>query len=321
MSNAEILLFQMLKGGVDKRTRDMMGASMAKTISSAWPVPRVASSKEEHAAVERLHQRGFAEVAPMFSPADLAEIDAYFADKPICFSNTDLTPNTATRRLLSDRLPETRFGLWEQHVISACPPFCRAAFDPALLRIAEAYLDAPPTVSIITAWWSFPSNAAPPGGMQHFHHDRDDFRMLKLFCYLTDVTPTSGPHEFVEETHSFDALLGLMGRRKWQSAAEQKEFLQWMEAHRKEDADVSRMFPAENIRTITGPRGATFFEDTRGLHRGLPPVNAPRLAFEICYALTPKHNGVYAPIALPCAVAAGPGASYANRLFYQQAAG
>lgn len=318
MSNAELFLFKMLKGGVDKRTRDMMGASMAATLSQSWPLPRATLTPEEQATVQRLQQRGFAEIPPMFSPADLAEIDAYFADKPICFSAHDLSTDGSQRKMLADRPEGVRWGLWDQDVITACPPFCRAAFNPSLLRVAEAYLEAPPTVSIITAWWSFPSATAPRGGMQNFHHDRDDFRMLKVFCYLTDTTATSGPHEFVDETHSFEALLGFMGRRLWTSTTEQKKFLEWMEVHRKEDSDVAGMFPKENIRTITGPRGSSFFEDTRGLHRGLPPVDAPRLAFEICYSMAPKFNSSYAPIPRPCAVAADPGAAYANRLFYRE---
>ncbi|MBX7199129.1 MAG: hypothetical protein K1X51_07095 [Rhodospirillaceae bacterium] len=320
MSNAEVFFFQMLKGGVDKRTRDMMGASIAATLNRSWPLPRTTPTPEEDATVRRLEQKGFAEIPPMFSSAELDEIHAYFADKPICFTNQDLTPDDGSRALLNARPPGLRFGLWDQNVISACPAFCRAAFDPGLLRVAEAYLGAPPTVSILTAWWSFPADA-PRGGMQNYHHDRDDFRMLKVFCYLTDTTVTSGPHEFIDETHSFEALLGFMSRRQWSSAAEQKKFLEWMEVHRKDDGDVARIFPKENIRTITGKRGSSFFEDTRGLHRGLPPVSEPRLAFEICYALTPKYNYTYAPVPRPCAVGSDPAATYANRLIYQDAVG
>lgn len=154
--------------------------------------------------------------------------------------------------------------------------------------------------------------------MQSFHHDRDDFRMLKAFACLTETTATSGPHEFVGETHTFDALVSLMNRKAWISVRQENDFLNWMEQHRKSDADVLRNFPRENIRTITGPRGSTFFEDTRGLHRGLPPVDAPRLVFEICYTLLPRHNVQYAQIPRPSAPAPlEPGAAYATRLFYR----
>lgn len=252
----------------------------------------------------------------MFSPADLDEIDAYFSGKPLAFSNAEMDSGGAVKGLLADHPPGLRFGYWPQEVVTACPAFCRAAHDPALLRVAEAYLGAPPTISILTTWWSFPSSAAR-GGMQNFHHDRDDFRMLKVFAYLTDTSEASGPHEFVEETHSYEALTAFMKRQDW-TDQRQQAFLDWMEVHRKQDSDVARTFPKENIRTITGPRGSTFFEDTRGLHRGLPPVSAPRHVFEICYCLAPKLNTTYAPIPRACVPSPlEAGAAYATRLFYK----
>lgn len=315
-TSADLFLFHMLKGGVDKRTRDVMGESIARSVNQSLGFARGAPSPAETEIVQRLERTGFAPVAPMFSPAELDEIDAYFADKPIHFSDAAQDTQGSVPARLADRPQGLRFGNWPQEVISGCPAFCRAAHDPGLLRVAEAYLGAPPSITILTAWWSFPSTAAL-GGMQNFHHDRDDFRMLKVFTYLTDTTETTGPHQFVEETHSFDALVGLMRRKTWTSAQQQLEFLRWMEVHRKDDGDVARNFPKENIRTITGARGSTFFEDTRGLHRGLPPVSGPRLAFEICYALVPKYNGEYAPIPYPCDPGPlSPATAYANRLFY-----
>lgn len=315
-SNADLFLFQMLKGGVDKRTRDMMGMSMAHSLTRALKLPPPpALSPADQEIVQRLERTGFAPIDPMFPAQELDEIHRYFADKPISFNTNDSSTGFVVRGFAADRPPELRFGNWDQTVISGCPAFCRVAHDPKLLQIAEAYLKAPPTIAILTAWWTYPSNAAP-GGMQHFHHDRDDFRMLKVFAYLTDTTETSGPHEFVEETHSFDTLMAFMGRRTWLNARQQKEFVQWMEVHRKDDQEVARYFP-ENVRTITGTRGTSFFEDTRGLHRGLPPVTAPRLAFEILYALSPKLNTLYTPIPRTCAVNPMDSmGTYATRLFY-----
>jgi hypothetical protein len=315
--DAEVLLFLMLKGGVDKRTRDAMGTSIARSLSRALGVAqRPALTPEETEVVQRLARTGFAPVKPMFSPAELDDIDRYFADKPMEFTNGEMGA-TGVKGLLADHPAGLRFGHWDQDVISGCPAFCRAAYDPELLRIAEAYLGAPPTITILTAWWSFPAGEAVRGGMQNYHHDRDDFRSLKVFTYLTDTTLSTGPHEFVEETHSIDALEALMIRQRWNSAEAYRDFMGWMEVHRKDDGEVARRFPKENIRTVTGARGTTFFEDTRGLHRGLPPTEGPRLAFEFCYALLPKHNSQYTPIARPCSPAAvSPVADYATRLLY-----
>ena len=315
--DGDTLLYLMLKGGVDKRTRDAMGASIAGTMRQALGVSqRPTLNPEEAEVVNRLERTGFAPVNPMFSRAELDDIDRYFSDKAMHFTNGEMGDKGVLGFLVEH--PEgARFGHWDQNIISGCPAFCRAAHDPGLLRIAEAYMGAPPTITILTVWWTFPAGAATRGGMQFYHHDRDDFMSLKVFTYLTDTTETTGPHEFVEETHTMAALEALMVRQRWNSTEVYEEFLQWMEEHRKTDDEVMRRFPKENIRTITGTRGMTFFEDTRGLHRGLPPLTAPRLAFEFCYALLPKHNTQYTPIARPCSLSVVSGvAGYAARLFY-----
>jgi hypothetical protein len=300
--NSDLYLFEMLKGGVDKQTRDAMGTSIVKTLCQYLNAPPPAPlSEPDSQAVADLRRLGFATIPPIFSVDELDDIDRYLADKTISFSSFELGTKDIVRGRFADHPQNVRFGQWDQEVVSGCPAFARAAHDPRLLQIAETYLGAPPTISILTAWWSFPSNAAA-GGMQFFHHDRDDFRCLKLFVYLTDTPLDAGPHQFVDETHSFKTLLNFVNRRTWENKAEKIEFLRWMEEHRKKEVDVHAYFPPENIRVVSGDRGTTFLEDTRGLHRGIPPVSRPRLAFEICYSLMPKHNEVYKPTQRPSAV-------------------
>ena len=270
--NAEALFFHMLKGGVGKRARDEIGACIAKVLRGKKE-PATADPE----VLESLRKTGFCAIPPVFNEQQIANIHAYFRARARIFYNVG--PQSDGSMTHSGQ----RFAEWPQDVISACPEFAVAAHDPNLLRIAEAYLEAPPLITILTAWWSCPSDA-PLGGMQYFHHDRDDFRCLKLFVYLTDVTEETGPHQYVEGTHETEAL----GNRP-------DEFWRWLDAsHRKHEADVAEWFWFP--RTITGSAGATFLEDTRGLHRGVPPKTGPRLAFEICYTMLPKLNAAYGPI-------------------------
>lgn len=272
--NAEALLFHMLKGGVGKRTRDEMGAAIARKLRRT---EHHYLYNDEQAVVNRLRGTGFAAITPIFTPEQIASIHNYFSDKPPIHYNDN--PN-------KPQVAPARFAEWSQDIVSSCPEFAQAAHDPRLLRIAEAYLECPPVITILTAWWSYPSTA-DLGGMQYFHHDRDDFRCLKLFVYLTDVTEETGPHQYVDGTHdtaSFEVPYYTS-----------PEFLAWFDrSHRKDAVDVAeRCGPP---RTITGPAGSTFLEDTRGLHRGAPPLGGPRMVFEICYAMRPKTNGNYKPI-------------------------
>jgi hypothetical protein len=320
MKNAitgDFLIYHMLKGGVDKATRDAIGVSVSRTLSAALRGlgEPPALSEQDAAVISRLSARGFAPCAPLFSQQQLDEIETYLNSKPARFYNDNTGEPGAIVAPISERPAEARFATWDQSDICGCPAIMSTAHDERLVTIAEHYLRAPPTISIITVWWSYPSSHAL-GGMQHYHHDRDDFSSLKLFVYLTDVDIESGPHEFVDETHSFQTLLGLM-KRALPTSVDQGRFLQWMEVHRKRDEDVIAYFPAENLRTITGPRGSTFFEDTRGLHRGLPPVSRGRLCFEICYTHMPKLNMTYTPIARSASMRVTPRVSWATRLYYK----
>lgn len=259
----------MLKGGVGKRSRDEIGNCIAQVMRRR----PIEIHSEDIAPLKALANSGFTPLDPLFTPEQIQSIHDYFKDKSRLYYNDN--PNEPGA---SPTYSGQRFCEWKQEVISACPEFAMAAHDQRLLRIAEAYLGAPPTITILTSWWSFPS-LNPLGGMQRFHHDRDDFRCLKLFVYLTDVDSESGPHQFVDGTHRADLI---------------EAHCQWFDqSHRKLASEVGSRF---TIRTITGPAGSTFLEDTRGLHRGVPPFSSPRLAFEICYTMLPKYNGDYKPI-------------------------
>ena len=307
----------MLKGGADKRTRDAIGQAIASSLYTLNPPLDAADDVPpgSDVIVQKLRKTGFSSVHPIFSPQVIDDIHAYFAQHPATFYNTGLDDPQAVKG--SPAAPPTgfRFCEWEQDVISGCPAIAEAAHNPALLRIAEAYLDAPPTLTIVTCWWSFPSDS-PPGGMQYYHHDRDDFRQLKFFAYLTPVTTKTGPHQYVDSTHTFAAVMDAARKRPGE---EIMALLNWLEKHRKAPEELAAYLPSANIRTITGDRGASFFEDTRGLHRGVPPVSGPRFAFEICYALLPKHNTNYRPISRPPIGPVTAKVAYATRLFYRDA--
>lgn len=153
----------------------------------------------------------------------------------------------------------------------------------------------PPTISMVKMWWSFPLSRAPTG-MQLFHHDRGDFRSCNLFVYLSDVSEVTGPHSFVTHTHELEVLSHLIAKRLGHNPSALSDFWKWMEVHRKTDDDVDKYFREDEIKLFTGPKGTSFLEDTRGLHKATIPILGPRLAFEIVYTVLPKYNEVVDPI-------------------------
>jgi hypothetical protein len=147
----------------------------------------------------------------------------------------------------------------------------RLANHPDVLSVVEAWLGARPT-ALFTAWWSF-ANGAPAEHAQLFHRDKDDWRFVKLFVYLTDVDEDSGPHAFVPGSHR--------PRRG-----------EFNTQRRYQDEEVERVFGANATRYFTGKRGTAFLENTFGLHKGLPPLRGERLIFQVTYSLFPL---LYAP--------------------------
>ena len=165
----------------------------------------------------------------------------------------------------------------------ALPAVRRFVCEPVALAAAERFLEGPPLLITLAAWWSFPEHEARDA--QLFHLDIDDHRFVKHFLYLTDVDEESGPHAYVEGTHrpeDYGAMIAAAG-----GPAEQKEVFDWLfRTLRKSDAEVVRR-TGKQPTLITGAAGARFLAATRGLHKGVPPTKRPRLLLQATYGVTP----------------------------------
>ena len=80
------------------------------------------------------------------------------------------------------------------------------------------------------------------------------------------------------------------------------------------DTQVRQAVDDSAIRRFTGPAGTMFLVNTYGLHHGLPPERAPRLAFQALYTLRPTIYGPRRPLRArrPDEAALDP---YVNRLW------
>lgn len=117
-------------------------------------------------------------------------------------------------------------------------------------------------------WWSFPWPGGPSTEIaQLFHEDRDHPAFLKFFLYLTDVDEGDGPHVYVRGSHD-EHRRALRADRRFS------------------DDEVARHYPSGDLVTVCGPRGTLFAADTKGLHKGLPPVAGARLVFQLEFSTT-----------------------------------
>jgi hypothetical protein len=188
----------------------------------------------------------------------------------------------------------TAMAAYPLATIVACPGLMKAINRPEMLQLAAGYLGCMPTISGLGIRWSFPRpQRLEPS--QSLHRDPDDWRFLKLFVYLTDVDPQSGPHVYVLGSNRTAGRIRLTAYDR---------------------ASLEKRYGADNIRPILGARGTTFMADTHGIHMGMPPVGAPRLLLQAQYSILPNFSMRYEPVAHPLASEVDP---YVNRLIIRPA--
>ena len=289
------LFLTLLKGGLPKQVRDAIGILEAnivtqKTKNALDSAKEPVLNDENQQNIELLRKQGFAVINPIFDKQDIIAIESFAANLKVSFGSVGFDESGRIGEMhVSELPPDIRFAHYQSTDICKCPAIYKAIHNEQLISTVAKYLGAPPTISSVASWWSFPSKL-PVGGMQMFHHDRGDFRSCNLFVYLTDVSEVTGPHSFVTGTHEFNVLYPLAVKRFGGNSDTFQQFWKWMEVHRKSDDQISQFFKDSEIKIFTGSKGTSFLEDTRGLHKATIPISGPRMAFEIVFSVLPKFN-------------------------------
>lgn len=140
------------------------------------------------------------------------------------------------------------------------------ACDDSVYGLAGDYMDCDPVLDLALMWWTAPGpEALHSAAAQMYHFDLDRLRFLKLFVYLTDVTPESGPHCFVRGSHQkLPPTIRRDGRYS--------------------DQEVEAAFGEDAAAEICGPKGTILLADTRGFHKGKPCTVDHRLIFQLEYS-------------------------------------
>lgn len=247
---------------VREHAADQFAASLPRSIGNDIP---------SEAAVQ-MARDGFAPVPDLVTPAQVADLRAYFNELP---AHDPYRPGLGKFRAPHDVPPQTHVSHYANDAIAAAPHIFDIANDPRVLNTVERFLGCKPTLAAIRVWWSTPSASETPEHAENFHRDVDDLRFVKLFVYLTDVDDQSGPHIYAVGSHRKNVLTRI-GRFT--------------------DAEVAAACGDETIRRFTGPAGTSFLENTYGLHRGLPPVRHPRMILQPLYTLRPIIFGPRRPL-------------------------
>jgi hypothetical protein len=148
-------------------------------------------------------------------------------------------------RAVTANLPPGEYG--DFHAVPEVRALTRCA---AATNVARRYLQAEPELlecNLVVSRAEKPGAPPKKGSQRQFHFDYAGWHSLNLFIYLTDVAEHSGAHQIVVGTHG--------ARHAWDAVRVAIP-----------DQEIIDRFP-NRVRTITGPAGTAFFEDTSAFHR------------------------------------------------------
>ena len=158
-----------------------------------------------------------------------------------------------------------------------------------LNELVSVYLNCPASCYRVNSWWQVPhkSQKDEPSNAQMWHRDRDDFKFITLFIYLTDVDEDSGPHCYIPKSHDpkflEDKLVEHKGMYSEHILGNRHAFLN--------DQTIKSIFSNSEIKTWTGQKGTAFLEDTQGLHKASLPKKSPRLIMQMRWGIKKTKNG------------------------------
>lgn len=264
-------------------------AAIAQKFSGMKPGYRPYDTARAETGVRDLNSSGLHELGQLLSTAQCRELVDYFEQRPVRDPYRSSAPKFLP--LSGGRPAEAHIAHHDAQDILNAPYLLDLANDPRVLDVVSRFLGCKPTIGYMATWWSY---ATGMGAQQaeNFHRDVDDWRFVKLFVYLTDVTMESGPHKYVLHSASENKLTDI---------------------RRFNDDEVAQTFGEENIRTMTATAGEGFLEDTYGIHKGQPVQSGHRLLFQVVYTLTPLPYAPKAPVAtMPAGAAHDP---WINRLY------
>jgi hypothetical protein len=242
-------------------------AAMRGCINGLHGAPGGPPSARTRTALKALADDGMALVDGPLTSAQIDDILAYLATAPVARGAS--APVTADTKGVAS-------ATYDLPTILACPHLIQAMNHPDILQIAAGFLGCRPTLSGVGLRWSFASDAVSE--VQKFHRDAEDWRILRLFIYLTDVHDDCGPHQFVGGSHK------TMGRLRLRPYS---------------DDDIDRQFGRDRVLTVSGPRGTAFMGNMWGVHRGVPPTGRARLLFNCTYTMTATPIFRYEPVKVP----------------------
>lgn len=218
----------------------------------------------------QLRRDGYAILDVELPSATVQKLSADFAQAPCTLTSDKGSSLAPGERVVVDmENPLAEKYAVDTNALVQNPTVRELVLDRGLLQIAQEYIGSAPVIDIITAWYSFPSDAPSHEAAQLFHFDLDRLRWLKVFFLLTDQTADTGAHLYIPGTQRDGGIDSQLLDRGYA---------------RLEDDEVAAFYPRDTWKAMEATKGKILLEDTRGLHKGIALKRDHRLMLQFEYA-------------------------------------
>ena len=227
---------------------------LARALASTLPQPTPSGDRQAAARLAEVFNRdGVVVIKDLVTPEQVAAMGAYLKDKP--------------------RFGDSIHRYFDQRDILETPGMVELINHPRLLTLVQEILGCQPTLSEVALWWLYHNYDPEEEANNHtgyasspleYHRDIDNWRVVRVFLYLTDVDAEAGPHSYLKGTQ----LMQLPIFRRVNLAPHQP---------------LHRLL--QNRLDITGPAGTLIVMDPFGLHRAIVPKTRDRLMLAFSYSL------------------------------------
>lgn len=257
LTSREWLIFYSQRYILERRVRSALSHSLALFL------PRPLAIKPQSPIAEQtlrsFQEDGFAVLPSLISDNVIEEITEYLSTK-------ELHGNTVHKyHQLED--------------ILSAPRMLEILSNEIFVYVAENIFGCNPTLSEVTAWWLYQDFDKDEASKDHafyterpleYHRDLDNWSVVRILIYLTDVSPGKGPHSYLKGTQkmNFPAFRAV--------SLKKKRFATLL--GRKID--------------IFGNRGTAIVMNPYGLHRAVVPESSNRLMLGFSYSL---HKTPFSP--------------------------
>ena len=185
-----------------------------------------------------------------------------------------------SKKIKFDALRNSNFGTYDLEVIFSFKKLIQILFNKNVIKIIEDYFECVPTLCSVNLYWNLPEKKSI--GPKFFHRDVDDYKIVNVFCILSETEKNNGSYTHIIGTHTKPTLDKIIKNNNLEINSNDIFNLP-MNGYGFENI-YNNLFK-DNMKTYYGKPGKILIADGFGLHKADQSITG-RLMFWGTYSLT-----------------------------------